>query len=452
MDGNDLAPPALVGHADHDLAVEAARTAQRLVDRVWPVGRGDDDEVGALFQPVHQRQQLGDKALLRLARHMRALGRDRIDLVDEDDRGRSAAGFLEHFAQALFALAIARAHDLRAVDGEELGIALVGDGLCQPGLAGARRAVEQHALGRLDAKADEQLGIVQRQFDHFAQRADGVLHPADIVIIDRGAGIAGFLELCAQLHLGILVDMDDALGAGRGDGEADLGEGIGRRAQQLAHVRGHVLHRLLTSGRHQIAGHQRAAEEIALQRLGRPLQAHLALGGSEHHAGGGTRLALGDLDMLARSGLGIAALEPVEPDNVKGVIFRIGRHRDGCRGALADDLDDIAFGDPQLLECRARHAGDALTGFFLPRGCDLKPHSAGVRGGFCFGHEISCDCLLVSFLAGIARNGTGRLQSSRNAVCGHTDAGQKMPSELPWVPGKKMPGTKAGLKSLGEDA
>jgi hypothetical protein len=32
VDAQYLAPPALVGHADHDLAVEAARPAQRLVD------------------------------------------------------------------------------------------------------------------------------------------------------------------------------------------------------------------------------------------------------------------------------------------------------------------------------------------------------------------------------------------------------------------------------------
>ena len=60
VDAEDLAPSALVGHADHDLAVEAARTAQRLVDRVGPVGGGDHHEVGALFQPVHQGEELGD--------------------------------------------------------------------------------------------------------------------------------------------------------------------------------------------------------------------------------------------------------------------------------------------------------------------------------------------------------------------------------------------------------
>ena len=99
VDADDLAPPALVGHADDDLAVEPAGAAQRLVDRVGAVGRGDDDDVGAACKPVHQRQQLRDQALLRLAVDLAALGRDRIDLVDEHDRGRGLGGLLEHLAQ-----------------------------------------------------------------------------------------------------------------------------------------------------------------------------------------------------------------------------------------------------------------------------------------------------------------------------------------------------------------
>ena len=67
VDAEDLAAAAFVGHADHDLAVEAAGAAQRLVDRLGPVGRGDDDEILARLQPVEQAQQLGDEALLGLA-------------------------------------------------------------------------------------------------------------------------------------------------------------------------------------------------------------------------------------------------------------------------------------------------------------------------------------------------------------------------------------------------
>ena len=173
-------------------------------------------------QPVHQRQQLRDQPLFRLAVDMAALGRDRIDLVDEDDRRRGLGRLLEHLAQPLFALAIGRAHDFGAVDREEIGLAFIGDRARQPGLAGARRAVEQHPLGRIDAQPLEQFGIAQRQLDHFAQLADGVAHAAEIVIGDVGAAAARFLEFVAQLDFGILVDVDDALGHGRDHRQPDL--------------------------------------------------------------------------------------------------------------------------------------------------------------------------------------------------------------------------------------
>ena len=129
VNADDLAAAVLVGDPDHDLAVETAGAAQRLVDRIGAVGGGDHDQIGARLQPVHQRQQLGNEALFSLTRHPVALGSDRIDLVDEDDRRGVAAGLLEDLAQPLLALAIARAHDLGPVDDREIGIALIGDGL-----------------------------------------------------------------------------------------------------------------------------------------------------------------------------------------------------------------------------------------------------------------------------------------------------------------------------------
>src|SRR5204862_5344248 len=135
--------------------------AKRLVDRLGPVGRGDDDQVLPRLEAVEQGQELGDEALFGLALDLAALGRDRIDLVDEDDRGRGAGRLLEQFAKALLALAISRAHDLRAGDVEEVGVALVGDGAGEPRLAGARGAVGKPALGRIDPEPLEYLRVAQ---------------------------------------------------------------------------------------------------------------------------------------------------------------------------------------------------------------------------------------------------------------------------------------------------
>ena len=47
VDLEDLAPAGRVGNADLDLAVEAAGTAQRRVERVGQVGGGDHDHLAA---------------------------------------------------------------------------------------------------------------------------------------------------------------------------------------------------------------------------------------------------------------------------------------------------------------------------------------------------------------------------------------------------------------------
>ncbi len=100
VDLEDLAPAIAVGDADGDLAVEAARAAQGRVQRVGDVGGGDDDDVAARFQAVHQGQELGHHAALHLAvaAHLLALGRDGVDLVDEDDGRGVLAGVFKKVA------------------------------------------------------------------------------------------------------------------------------------------------------------------------------------------------------------------------------------------------------------------------------------------------------------------------------------------------------------------
>ena len=216
VDAEDLAAAGLVGNADDDLAVEAAGPAKRLVDRFGPVGRRNDHRVLPRLDPVEQGQQLRDEPLFGLAGDLAALGRDRVDLVDEDDRRRGLRRLLENLAQPPLALAIGGAHDLGPVDEEEFRRAFVGDGAREQGLAGARRAVEQHALGRIDAEPLEQLGMAQRKLDHLAQRVDRVAHSAEIVVGDVGAALAVPGRIFRkQLDRGLGVDVDDALGRRR---------------------------------------------------------------------------------------------------------------------------------------------------------------------------------------------------------------------------------------------
>jgi hypothetical protein len=105
---------------------------------------------------------LGDHSLFDVADHALALGRDGIDLVDEDDAGGLLGGLVENLAEMSLALAVKFVDDFRAVDREELGIGLMCHGTRDQGLAAAWRAVQEDALGRVDAQAFKDFRITQR--------------------------------------------------------------------------------------------------------------------------------------------------------------------------------------------------------------------------------------------------------------------------------------------------
>src|SRR5262249_32286447 len=150
-----------VRDADDDLAVKAAGAAQRRVDRVHAVRGGDDHDLAARVEPVHESEELRDDAALELALDVLARGGDRVELLDEDDRGRALLRLLELVAKLGLRLAVELRHDLRALDREKGGPALVRDRLGDEGLAGPGRAVEEDALGGLDAEPVEELGVLE---------------------------------------------------------------------------------------------------------------------------------------------------------------------------------------------------------------------------------------------------------------------------------------------------
>ena len=312
------------------------------------------------------------------------LGAIEFDLVDEDDRRRRLGGFLEQFAQLLLALAIGRAHDLGAGDVEEFRLAFVGDGARQAGLAGPGRAVEQHALGRIDAEALEQLGMAQRQLDHLAQRVDGVLHAAEVVIGDVGAALAlGLLAIFGQqFDHRIVVDVDDPARRRRHHRQAHFLQREGGGVEQLADMLGHVgIDALVAGGGDGVALGERAALEAALERLGRALQADIVRGGGEHDPRRGLRLGLAHFDEIARSDPGIGALEAVEADDVEPFVVAIGADRARRGRALADDLDHVALGQAHLGHQLDRQARDPAPAVGRGQVGDLHPahHRLGIR-------------------------------------------------------------------------
>ena len=127
VDAEDFQSADLVRDSDVDFPVEPAEAAQGGIEGVGSVGGSNDDDVSSGLEAVHEGQQLRDHSALDFTVHLLSVGRDRVDLVDEDNGRAVLFCLLEGLPQVAFCLASHLRHDLRAVDEEEEGAGLVGD-------------------------------------------------------------------------------------------------------------------------------------------------------------------------------------------------------------------------------------------------------------------------------------------------------------------------------------
>ena len=208
----DLVAAVEVGGVDLDLPVEAARTQQRRVEDVGPVGGRDEDDPAAHVEAVHLDEQLvqGLLALVVAAAHAgAAVPADGVDLVDEDDRRGVLLGLLEEVTDPGGADADEHLDEVGAGDRVEGDTGLAGDRSGEQGLAGAGRPVEQHALGDLRADGLELRRLLEELLD-LAELLDGLLAAGDVgerrlghVLADQlGLGLRELHDpAAAALHL-----------------------------------------------------------------------------------------------------------------------------------------------------------------------------------------------------------------------------------------------------------
>ena len=102
----------------------------------------------------------------------------------------------EHLADEARGLADVLVDDGGGDDLEEGRVDVVGDRAREQRLARPWRAVEEHALGRLDADALEELRVDERELDHLAQLADLLVEAAD----GRVLHVARVLGLHVEHH------------------------------------------------------------------------------------------------------------------------------------------------------------------------------------------------------------------------------------------------------------
>ncbi len=186
MDAKNLLASPHVGLVDEDLTVEPPRPQQRRIEDFRTVGRGHDDDALPGVKAVHLGQELVERLLAFLVAPHRRLHADlseRVELIDEDDAGRFVLGLAEEIADPRGADTDEHLDKLRAAQTEEGHAGFAGDRTREQGLAGSRRADEEHALGNPTADAGVLFGILE-ELDNLAQFLFGLVDACHVVELD----------------------------------------------------------------------------------------------------------------------------------------------------------------------------------------------------------------------------------------------------------------------------
>ena len=199
MDFQDLLPALDVGKAHVDLTVEPSGTKERRVQNVRAVGGSQDHYAFVGSKAVHLHQELVQCLLplvVSAAHACAALAAHGVDLVDKDDGGRGPLGLLKEVPDAACANAHIELHEVRAGNGQKAHPRLAGNSLGKEGLAGARRAHQQHALGDAGADGDEFLGVFQDLHDLLELllllvSSGHVLEGDFLVLVGKAPGLGG---------------------------------------------------------------------------------------------------------------------------------------------------------------------------------------------------------------------------------------------------------------------
>mmetsp|Transcript_38871 Transcript_38871/g.99305 ORF Transcript_38871/g.99305 Transcript_38871/m.99305 type:complete len:370 (-) Transcript_38871:1412-2521(-) len=185
----DVEARGMVREGDVDELVQTTRTHERGVDDVGPVGRSDDEYVLLLAHPVHLRKHLVHHAVPSaacVAARAAARACDRVELVEEEDAGGRLPRLVKDLPDVALRLAEPHGEELGALDGDEVGLALVGNGLGEERLAASGGPVKEHAARGVHTKLRKLLRVHDGVLHRLLQLPLGRIQPTDVVPRDVG--------------------------------------------------------------------------------------------------------------------------------------------------------------------------------------------------------------------------------------------------------------------------
>eukprot|EP00906_Rhabdomonas_costata_P002090 RCo003296 len=174
-----------VRQGDVDQLVQSPRPHDRRIDDVRPVGGTDDEHALLGAHSVHLGEDLVDHAVPRApsvaTRGAPTGARNTVQLVEEQHARGGLASLVEDLPHVGLALTKPHRQQLRTLDRDEVGLALVRNRLRQQGLPAPRGSIEQHTLGRGDAKLLELPRVLHGVLDDLLQLRLHALQPSDVL-------------------------------------------------------------------------------------------------------------------------------------------------------------------------------------------------------------------------------------------------------------------------------
>ena len=188
VDAQDRCAPPAIRRLHLDAAVEASRPQQGGIQHICAVGGGEHDHALARVEAVHLSQDLVERLLLLVVaanpQRRRAAPTNRVELVDEDDRGRRRACLGEQVADPRCADADDGFDEFRRRDAEERNLGLARHRARKQRLTCTGRADEQYSFRHGSTEALVLLGIAQEVDDLLEVRLH-LVDPGHVVESDR---------------------------------------------------------------------------------------------------------------------------------------------------------------------------------------------------------------------------------------------------------------------------
>eukprot|EP00050_Salpingoeca_kvevrii_P006166 m.287788 g.287788 ORF g.287788 m.287788 type:complete len:445 (-) comp11847_c0_seq1:145-1479(-) len=187
VNAQNLETSILIWGRKLDFAVNATRTEQRRVENINAVGRHDDLDVLGGLKTIELVEQLQHGALdlaiaATTAAAVHAARADGINLIHKDDRGGLLTSHDEELADHAGALANVLLDQLGAGHANKGAVCVMCNGAGKQGLAGARGAVKQDALGLGDTKGLEELRVLDGELDDLLDLLDLLVETANHLV------------------------------------------------------------------------------------------------------------------------------------------------------------------------------------------------------------------------------------------------------------------------------